>query len=95
MFKNYQVYKVNVKDFECLHNGKYIMIVPEDLCIYTNQYFTSEIYDFYYKVILNDEIFQSNNKPKKEEIVLSKDFYCFGRDSVFAESLEYIYNAKK
>ena len=94
IFKNFQIYKVNVNDFQCLHNGKYIMIVSQEHYIYSEQYFMLGNYDIYYKVVVNDDILKSGKKVNKNDLVLSHEIYGFCLNSIFANSLTYIYNSK-
>lgn len=88
-FKKYQIFKVNVKDFQCVHNGKYIVIVEGSS--YNSEYYKNDMYyDYFYKVLENEEVIYDLKKLKREDLKLSNEIYGFCNDSIFSNSLSLI-----
>lgn len=90
-FKKFQIFKVNVTDYDCKHNGKYIVISDKNGCDCMkgdgNQ-------DYFYKVLLNDEVLQNLKELRREMLEMTNEEFGFGRDSIFSNSLKFICQVK-
>lgn len=95
-FKKYQIYNVLVTEFQCVHNGKFIVIVSNDMYEFDNVIGdTMDFqYDYLYKILLNENVL-SKEEILRSDLVLSEETYGFCTDSVFSESLFFITDTKR